>query len=178
MTITPIDAANAINYLHALGALHVTDHQGEAWASYINWTIDLQPSDLAEAARRAARTWADQGRGYRLDAMHLTQAARQIHTERRETARRQHGTPHPPELRHDPALAIRWDRAYQQAIAHGHDHEQAIRAAWQQTGARPSMRQVTPQASRASVEHTKRTLATLQAHTTTPEAGPAAPPAA
>ena len=133
--ITPMQAADAINYLFAAQAISVVDNQDAVWADYINDAIpDCQPTDLLPACREAVRTWAQDQRAWRIDTERYTRAIRTVRHRRVEEATG--GRPLLPDGIDDPEVELEWRRAARAALIAGAPRDQAEAAAWDRINSR------------------------------------------
>ena len=131
MTITPLDAANAINYLLAAQALTVMDNQETVWADYLNHEApQARPADLLPACRAAIKAWSSGGRKWRIDVEEYARAIRTIRAQRIDAAGL---LPYPPASL-DGTQSTTWERALKTAIADGRDVETAELAAYAAIG--------------------------------------------
>ena len=138
MTITEIQAADAINYLVAARALTVVDHQADVWADYLNHEIDDPGGDeLLPACRHAIRTWRQDGRTWQIDVESYAQSIRRIRRERLDAVIGAHGRPDPEGLGDEPRVEQAWRNAWRRAIERGAAHERAVASAWRAIGRTP-----------------------------------------
>lgn len=135
--ITPADAANAVSYLAVAGATPVMDRQGEVWADYLNHGVNPAASELPEAARRAIRDWATEGRAYRIDVERFAQAIRRERADRVRAEEDARGALLPAGLAGEPAVEAAWRRAALEAVGAGADREAAEAHAWRSIGRTP-----------------------------------------
>ena len=131
MTITPLDAANAINYLLAAQALTVMDNQETVWADYLNHEApQARPADLLPACRAAIKAWSSGGRKWRIDVEEYAKAIRTIRAQRIDAAGL---LPYPPHGL-DGTQSTTWERALRGALADGETIHSAEALAYQATG--------------------------------------------
>lgn len=134
--ITPMQAADAINYLFAAQAISVVDNQDAVWADYLNAEIpDAQPSDLLPAARLAIHDWAASGRSWRIDVGRYADALRKLRRQRVEDATKVQALV--PEGIEDPMVELDWKRAATKALMDGVTRGEAERVAWRSIGMTP-----------------------------------------
>lgn len=131
MTITPLDAANAINYLLAAQALTVMDNQETVWADYLNHEApQARPADLLPACRAAIKAWSSGGRKWRIDVEEYAKAIRTIRADRITAAGL---LPYPPSGL-DGNASVAWERALRGALADGETLHTAEALAYQAIG--------------------------------------------
>lgn len=131
MTITPLDAANAINYLLAAQALTVMDNQETVWADYLNHEApQARPADLLPACRAAIKAWSSGGRKWRIDVEEYAKAIRTIRAQRIDAAGL---LPYPPSGL-DGSASATWERALRGALADGETLHTAEALAYQSIG--------------------------------------------
>ena len=125
MTVTITDAAQAIKYLHAAGAMTVVDDMEAVWADYINdptvGVPDVAASDLLPAARDCLKTWAAQNRAWRVDLPRYMEAIKRVRHQRWTAYKHAHGEPYPTDhaVTNDPRLFLTWQHAAKTAVLAG-----------------------------------------------------------
>lgn len=134
--ITPMQAADAINYLFAAQAISVVDNQDAVWADYLNAELpDALPHDLLPAARIAIHDWAASGRSWRIDVGRYADAVSKLRRQRVEDATKRGALT--PEGVDDPQEWHRWLQEAIRRLMDGATRQQAETAAYRHIGMTP-----------------------------------------
>lgn len=81
--ITETQAAQALKYLIAAGAMTAIDDQPAVWADYINHEAPAtQVRDLLPAARLCLKRWADDHRRWKVDLPRYVQSINRVRSKR------------------------------------------------------------------------------------------------
>lgn len=137
-TIRQTDIAGVLAYLLAAQAITATDGQAVVWHDYLTCAIpDLAASELRAACRDAIRTWATEGRAWRIDVERYAAAIRRLRAARVRAEEDARGDLRPDGLGDDPAAETAWRRTAVAAIGRGAPRAEAEAEAWRATRTRP-----------------------------------------
>lgn len=138
-TIRQTEIAGVLAYLLAAQAITATDGQAVVWHDYLTCAIpDLATSELRPACRDAIRTWATEGRAWRIDVERYAAAIRRLRAARVRAEEAARGDLRPDGLGDDPDAETAWRRAAITAIGRGAPRAEAEAEAWRATRTRPA----------------------------------------
>lgn len=139
-TIRQTEIAGVLAYLLAAQAITATDGQAVVWHDYLTCAIpDLAASELRPACRDAIRTWATEGRAWRIDVERYATAIRRLRAQRVRAEEDARGDLRPDGLGDDPAAETAWRRTAVAAIGRGAPRAEAEAEAWRATRTRPAV---------------------------------------
>lgn len=132
--ITEAQAADVTNYLMASQALTAVEGMSAVWADYLNAEIpNIHSADLLPAARDCLKTWAKEGRSWRVDLPRYAQAVQRVRKRRRDQFKQTHADPLAVGV--DASDYPAWIAAYRQAASlPGATYDQVLSVAYQAIG--------------------------------------------
>lgn len=133
--ITPARMADVTNYLFAAQALTPVEGMSAVWADYVNAEVpDMSETDLLPAARQCLKTWAAEGRSWKVDLPRFVQAVRKVRRDRLSIAVDAHGDFTVHSAVTDPGEFLRFKQVTQTAFLDGATVEQAQAAGFAALG--------------------------------------------
>lgn len=94
--ITPQQMADVTNYFYAAQALNPVEGMSAVWADYVNAELpELTPDELLPASRDCLKTWAAEGRTWRVDLPRFVASCKKIRKARVTAYQQKYGDPVP-----------------------------------------------------------------------------------